>query len=71
MPVKTLGAVFAGIRHPASVFKLFLFFLGFHGFQVFGLEDLPAVQAFYVVDAFSSGQNQGMSVRTGGLHNST
>jgi len=71
MPVKTLGAVFAGIRHPASVFKLFLFFLGFHGFQVFGLEDLPAVQAFHVIDALSAGKNRRTVVVANGLHNST
>jgi len=48
---------------------LFLFFLDFHGFKIFGLEDLPAVQTFHIVDAVSPGKNLGAGVLTSGLHN--
>ncbi len=48
---------------------LFLFFLGFDGFEVLGLEDLTAVQTFHVVHAVSSGNDLGPGVIAGGLHN--
>ena len=49
---------------------LFLFFLYFHGFKVFGFKNLPAVETFHVVYAVSSGQDLGTGVLTSGLHNS-
>jgi len=50
---------------------LFLFFLGFHGFKVFGLEDLTAIQTFYVVHTVSSSDNLRAGVFTSGLHRTT
>jgi len=47
---------------------LFLFFLDFHGFQVFGFEDLTAVQTFNVVDAVSSGDDLSTGMVASGLH---
>ncbi len=48
---------------------LFFFFLDCHGFKVFGLEDLAAIETFHVVDAVSSGDHLGAVVVTSGLHN--
>jgi hypothetical protein len=47
---------------------LFLVFLDWHGFKVFRLEDLSAVQAFHVVDAVSPGDYLCAVVVTSGLH---
>ena len=38
---------------------LFLFFLGFHWLQVFGFEDLPAIETFHVIDPVSTGEDLG------------
>jgi len=46
---------------------LFFFFLDFHGFDVLGLEDLPAVQALHVVDSVSSSDDLGAGMLAG-LH---
>jgi hypothetical protein len=48
---------------------LFLVFLDFHWLEVFGLEDLTAVQAFYIVDTVSPGNHLGAGMVTNGLHN--
>jgi len=50
--------------------RLLLVVFDFHGFQVFRFKNLPAVQAFYIVDAVSSGKNLGTGVLASGLHNS-
>jgi hypothetical protein len=47
---------------------LFLFFLDFHGFKVFGFEDLTAVQTFNVVYAVSSGDDLSTGMVASGLH---
>jgi hypothetical protein len=47
---------------------LFFFFLDLHGFDVFGLEDLLAIQTFHVVDAVSSGDDLGAGMLASGLH---
>ncbi|HEY2012639.1 MAG TPA: hypothetical protein VGH38_04010, partial [Bryobacteraceae bacterium] len=48
---------------------LFLFFLDNHGFKVFGLKNLAAIEAFDVIHAVSSGEDLGTVVVTSGLHN--
>jgi hypothetical protein len=50
---------------------LFLSFLGFRGFKVFGFEDLAAIQTFHVVHAVSSSNDPGAGVFTSGLHRTT
>jgi hypothetical protein len=47
---------------------LFFFFLNLHGFDVFGLEDLLAVQTFQVVHAVSPGDDLGSGMLASGLH---
>ena len=47
---------------------LFLFFLDFHWFKVFGFEDLTAIQTFNVVHAVSSSDYLGTVVVASGLH---
>jgi hypothetical protein len=47
---------------------LFFFFLNFHGFKVFSLENLTAIEAFQVVYAVSAGDDLGAVVVTSGLH---
>ena len=47
---------------------LFLFFLYFHGFKVFGFEDLAAVQTLNVVNAVSPGDYLGTVMVASGLH---
>jgi len=49
---------------------LFFLFLDFHGLQIFGFEDLPAIETFNVVYPVSAGDNLGARVLTSGLHNS-
>jgi len=49
-------------------FWLVLFFVGFHGFQVFGFEDLMAIETFQVVHAVSTGNDLGAGMLTSGLH---
>jgi len=46
---------------------LFFFFLDFHGFDVLGFEDLPAIQTFDVVHAVSSRDDLGAGMLAG-LH---
>ena len=48
---------------------LFFVVLDFHGFKVFGLEDLATIQTFDVIYAVSSGNYRGPVVVTSGLHN--
>ena len=43
--------------------------LDFHGFKIFGLEDLTAVPAFHVIHAVSPGDHLGAGMVTSGLHN--
>ena len=40
-----------------------------HGFQIFGFEDLPAVEALHVVHAVSTGEDDCFLMLAGGLHN--
>jgi hypothetical protein len=47
--------------------RLFFFFLDLHGFDVFGFEDLTAVQTFHVVHPVSSGDDLGAGMLAG-LH---
>jgi hypothetical protein len=48
---------------------LFFLILDFHGFEVFGFEDLTAVETFDVIHAVSAGDDLGARVLTSGLHN--
>ena len=48
---------------------LFLFFLDFHGFKIFSLENLAAIQTLYVVHAVSPGDHLRTGMVTSGLHN--
>jgi hypothetical protein len=48
---------------------LFFLFLDLYGFQVFVLEDLPAIETFNVVDPVSTGDYLGARVLTSGFHN--
>jgi hypothetical protein len=50
--------------------RAIFFLLNFQRFQVFGLEDLAAVETFHVIDAVSPGQNLCTGVVANGLHNS-
>jgi hypothetical protein len=49
--------------------RLFLFFVYGDGLQVFGLKNLPALQAFDVVYAVSPGNHLGTGMVASGLHN--
>jgi hypothetical protein len=49
---------------------LFFLILDFHGFKIFGFEDLAAIETFDVVDAVPAGDYLGARVLTSGLHNS-
>ena len=49
---------------------LFFLFLDFHGFKVFGLEDLATVETFDIIHAISPGDDLGTGVLASGLHNS-
>jgi hypothetical protein len=49
--------------------ELLLFILHGHGFKVFGLEDLAAIETFQVFHAVSSGDYLGTGVITSRLHN--
>ena len=44
--------------------------LDFHFLKVFGLEDLAAIETFYVFDPISAGDHLGAGMVTSGLHNS-
>jgi hypothetical protein len=48
---------------------LFLFVCG-DGLQVFGLENLTAIQAFHIIHAIAAGNHLGTGMGTSGLHNS-
>jgi len=48
---------------------LFLVFLDYHWLKVFGLENLPAIEAFQVIHAVSPGDDLGTVVLASGLHN--
>ena len=50
--------------------RLFFFVVHFHGLQVFGFEDLTAVEAFKVLDPVASSNDLGTGVVAGGKHNS-
>ena len=50
--------------------ELFFLFLDFDGLQIFGFEDLPAIETFNVVHPVSAGDDLGARVLTSGLHNS-
>ncbi len=39
--------------------ELFVFFVGGDGLQILGLEDLPAVETFHIIDAVTPGNNFG------------
>jgi hypothetical protein len=43
-------------------------FLDFNLFEIFGLENLSAIETFNVLDTFSAGDHLGTDVVTGGLH---
>lgn len=62
----SLAALRLGVRNAVG---LFLFFLDFHGFKVFGLENLPAIETFHVFHAVSPGNHLGAGMFTSGLHN--
>ena len=49
--------------------NLFLVVLDFHGFKIFGLENLAAIETFHVIDAVSPGDHLGAGVFTSGRHN--
>jgi hypothetical protein len=48
---------------------LFFVILNFHLLEIFGLEDLAAIETFYVIDPVSAGDDLGARVLTSGLHN--
>jgi hypothetical protein len=48
---------------------LLVVILDFHFFEVFGLEDLAAIETFHVVDPISAGDHLGAGMVTSGLHN--
>ena len=50
--------------------RLLFLFVGGDGLQVFGFENLSAIQAFDVVYAIASSNHLGTSMVTSGLHNS-
>ena len=47
---------------------LFFVFLNFNGFEIFGFENLPAVETLDVIDAIAPGNDLGSIVIAGGLH---
>ena len=49
---------------------LFFLFLNFHLFEIFGFEDLAAIETFHVIHPVSAGDDLGARVLTSGLHNS-
>jgi hypothetical protein len=49
---------------------LFFLILNFHLFEIFGFEDLPAIETFNIINALSAGDDLGARVLTSGLHNS-
>ena len=49
--------------------RLLLFSLGGDWLQVFGFEDLPAVEALHVVHAVAAGEDNCFLMLAGGLHN--
>ena len=48
---------------------LLLFGLDGNRLEIFGFEDLPAIEAFHVVHAVSSGKDDCIFMLAGGLHN--
>ena len=48
---------------------LFFLILNFHGFKIFGFEDLAAIETFNVIDPLPAGDDLGARVLTSGLHN--
>lgn len=61
----------AGARHwwTREALTLLLFFVYLHGFEIFGLEDFPAIEAFEVIDTVPTGDHLGAGMVTSGLHN--
>jgi hypothetical protein len=57
-------------RGAATRGGLFLFFFDLHGFKVFGLENLAAIQALDVIHAVAPGDDLGTGMVASGLHNS-
>ena len=49
---------------------LFFLVLNFHLLEIFGFEDLAAIETFHVVHAVPAGDDLGARVLTSGLHNS-
>ena len=47
---------------------LFFVVLYFNGFEIFGFENLPAVETLDVIDAIAPGNDLGSIVIAGGLH---
>jgi hypothetical protein len=47
---------------------LFFVVLYFNGFEIFGFENLPAVETLNVIDAIAPGNDLGSIVIAGGLH---
>ena len=52
-------------NHSADLFVVVLYF---DGFEIFGFENLPAVEALDVIDAVAPGNDLGSIVIAGGLH---
>jgi hypothetical protein len=50
--------------------RLLFLILHFHGFKIFGFEDLAAIETFDVIHPVSTGDDLGARVLTSGLHNS-
>jgi hypothetical protein len=63
-----LDEIAHSLHASAHVAALLFFLLGFHGFDVFGLEDLTAIETFHIVHAVSAGNNLGTGMLTSGLH---
>ena len=47
---------------------LFFFRFDRDRLEIFGFEDLPAVEAFYIIDAIAAGDHHCSLVFAGGLH---
>jgi hypothetical protein len=55
-------------RRSVAADDLFFVVLYFDGFEIFGFENLPAVETLHVFDALAPGNDLGSIVIAGGLH---
>jgi len=62
------GAFGRGTTDTRSVRSLFFVFVDLYRFEIFGLEDLLAVEAFDIIDTLSAGDHLCSGMVTSGLH---